>query len=456
MSHVEDADDVARASATCRKWRDAATQHLNKLAFSFFEWTMTDSDTESEEERRDGYDSEEERRIWEDREVIITEAIMRRTCLRELSIRGVRRIHAAPLIAWLLHTKHTLKSFTFLPDFATPVNVLEKLGGALESLKWGCAYMPVLNPVIHNLPSLVSLTIYRVNEGLRTGKDLQILLSLFPKLESLTLESLTLEWMKIEDAPSTVHLNIPPPLKTLIIQRLYTEEEFSIVLHADSLKSLSVVGWSKIFLEIEQVESLKYLVIREARVSRLCLLHNLQHLEIRGRTDFGHVEIGDLISLHTLCLAALLDFTKSWPIFSRIISNASTKLSKLQVIGGHGFRSGSVVDVDMLVSLFPCLHMLSLDYIHAFFQEPSLKPTILEQLLDLELYTCGEAVDHNQFGQWVVKFLERCPNLKRLAISMPDEEDEAYQVWGQVTSFVRGLMREYPHVEVIFDLEEFY
>lgn len=159
LSHVASARHVAMAAATCRKWQAAVKHHLHRLTFVVSELSGEGSSEESDEEA-----------WWNNHEVIITEAVMQTKCLRELSISSVATahrvtFHAAPVIAWLRHTKHTLKSLTFLYPIRPRLNILEKLAGgdgAIERLVWGFAYIPMLSATLHSIPSLVSLTLNKV------------------------------------------------------------------------------------------------------------------------------------------------------------------------------------------------------------------------------------------------------------------------------------------------------
>jgi hypothetical protein len=68
LSHLADARDVMRASATCRKWRMAAWKNLLRLRFRRMDWNRV------------------QKMSTEDLEVGITKTLMRMSSLQDLCI----------------------------------------------------------------------------------------------------------------------------------------------------------------------------------------------------------------------------------------------------------------------------------------------------------------------------------------------------------------------------------
>ncbi|MCO5559852.1 hypothetical protein L7F22_013456 [Adiantum nelumboides] len=121
LSCVASARHVARASATCRKWQEAAKFHLHKLKFDDSDFkvqcNLGDSDDDSTP-------------LDDCRDVIVAEAVMQAEYLHDLSISYAAygaKFNAAVVIALLRHTKHSLKSLTLLTPIKPTCNILEKL-----------------------------------------------------------------------------------------------------------------------------------------------------------------------------------------------------------------------------------------------------------------------------------------------------------------------------------------
>lgn len=131
------ARNVTLASTTCRTWGEAAKNHLQKLSFDDFDFCSGSGNLQSSP-----------------CEKIITEVLMRKTCLCALLIfikrkdEPVLEFEADPITAWLQHTKKANLS----------MNILDVLFGGesiLKYLEWGCAYIPSVDPTIHRFESLV-------------------------------------------------------------------------------------------------------------------------------------------------------------------------------------------------------------------------------------------------------------------------------------------------------------
>ena len=401
LSHVASAREVAIASETCRKWRQATRHHLHKLIFA-------ESDCP-----RDLLQSQ--------CEILITETIMRTSCLQDLTISVKRTFSAALVIAWLMHTKETLKSLTFRSPTEPPLNIFEKCGGQkIEHLVWGSAHIPPIDPVIHKFPSLVSLTL---EKAVLSALDLNLLFSVCPKLEFLSLIN---NDISVSDTASTIELK-SASMKTLNIEGVSVE---SIVLEADKLKKM---------------------VLRASTFEQFELLSqgSLEHLTIED-VSISHLEIGqsaDLLEEVIVC-----DFTVMWPEFYKMISGAS-KLKKLRLCGLLFHPEEEAMDLKTISLLFPGLHWLALNYHHGdhHFQHGIGRSALFEKVVILEL---GTSKLNELFVQWIASFLGCCPKLQRLTIYATVSEAKSqkdFQMIGKFTSSMIDLMRQFSFVDVKFE-----
>lgn len=226
------------------------------------------------------------------------------------------------------------------------------------------------------------------------------------------LEFLSLSRLGIKSSNSKEELNIPPSLKTLHLKEIFFLGLYSthVVLRADNLKSLSLVGVGA------------YLITISA--------HRLECLDIR---DFGvnRLEVGSLASLLDLKLNVPEDLA------TQILRKASPKLSKLQILRCQQFASIG----DMIASLFPCLRELSLD-----FCKSSQKLIMFELVVALKLHTHTTGID--ELVSRIVKFMECFPNLKQLTLAHKPGSFLFYDYssfWDGFTPHFNHLMHSYPH-----------
>ncbi|RLN25577.1 F-box/LRR-repeat protein [Panicum miliaceum] len=110
LSHLGVARDVMVASAVCRKWRDACRRHLRLLSFN------------SDDFPRD--------MITRQLEIVVTQTIFQTMGLQCLSIHidNTHEFSAAPVIAWFMYTRETLRSLSYNVRTIPNVNILEKCG----------------------------------------------------------------------------------------------------------------------------------------------------------------------------------------------------------------------------------------------------------------------------------------------------------------------------------------
>eukprot|EP00249_Psilotum_nudum_P002236 c15173_g1_i1 orf=233-1492(-) len=405
LSHVAAARDVVVASAACRKWREAARHHLHSLRFSYADWPVYRELSVSQ------------------CEILMTQTILQTNCLQELSIcmSSVDEFSAAPVIAWLMFTRETLKSLTYMIQTKPNVNILERCGRhKLENLVWGFACIPTVDPSIQKFPSLVSLSL---NRAAVSALDLNMLLSACPKLESLSLVNTEIT---LSDAQSTMEIN-SASLKTIFIEGLSVD---NIMLEAEKLENL--------FLRDSTFE---HFVLMSKGCLRLLRIDDVSIIQL----DIG--ESTDLLEVVDISV-----FTIMWPRFYQMISRAS-KLKKLRLWGLPFDAEEEVMDLETIAVSFPCLSRLALNYDlgDGLYRHAMRGSSLLEKVVVLEL---GVSTIHDLFAPWIAGILERCPNLKRLVVYgevSQAKSREDYQVIGRFTTFMVDLMRKFSHVDVKFE-----
>lgn len=466
LSQMTCARDIAVASTTCRKWQEAARSHIDKLRFDDTDWPKIIKRWEHDEET-----------MWSVRELIIMETVMRTTCLKELSIccteglqGGNSKMHAGGVVSCLLHVKRTLKSFTLMSPLIPNVNILGYLAGSasvLEGLEWGHAYIPTLIPCIHGLPSLISLTLKKVVEGM-SAKNLLLLLSVFPKLENLSLSEIC-----IMNVPSTMELKISS-LKTLSMDLILTEDPTTLVLCDDKLGKVSVkemrfghLCWMRRegdkgmqllrlqglhVADFEVGEGLGHLEMEDVNIPLLEVKESLQHLIIRD-SKIRLLKLENLVSLLELELINNEDFEAAWwRTYSQIVSKAGSKLYKFTARGG--LPEKRLIDLDEIARMFPQLNEISVDYQNAFFDGSAQQPRLLMEMANLELHAVMLPEDCIPLSKWIDGLINRCPSLKSIVIvldmALTTAPVEHYEFIGELSSLLIQIMRPRPHIHVSF------
>ncbi|KAK1324099.1 F-box/LRR-repeat protein [Acorus calamus] len=407
LSRLGAARDVVIASATCRKWRDACKNHLHKLSFNSNDWPVYRDLTTS--------------RL----EILITQTIFQTTGLQclEIFMDDVDEFSAAPVIAWLMYTRDTLRSLFYNVRTTPNVNILEKCGRQkLETLMLAQNSITGVEPSYQKFPCLKSLSLSNVSIS---ALDLSLLLTACPKIEVLVLINLEIA---MSDAQATMELS-SPTLKNIHVEAISLDK---FILEADSLEVLQLKDSTLELFELISKRSLRHLKIDDVSVI---------HLDIGESTE--HLEVVDVSN-----------FTIMWPKFHQMISKSS-KLRKLRLWGVVFDDEDEIVDVETVAMCFPQLSHLSLSYdlrdglLHYGLQGSS----CLENVVELEL---GWTVISDHFSHWVEGLLERCPSIKRLVIhglvSETKAPDECHTLANFTSSIVR-LMRKYMHVNVLFVYE---
>ncbi|KAK1287700.1 F-box/LRR-repeat protein [Acorus calamus] len=407
LSRLGAARDVVIASATCRKWRDACKNHLHKLSFNSNDWPVYRDLTTS--------------RL----EILITQTIFQTTSLQclEIFMDDVDEFSAAPVIAWLMYTRDTLRSLFYNVRTTPNVNILEKCGRQkLETLMLAQNSITGVEPSYQKFPCLKSLSLSNVSIS---ALDLSLLLTACPKIEVLVLINLEIA---MSDAQATMELS-SLTLKNIHVEAISLDK---FILEADSLEVLQLKDSTLELFELISKRSLRHLKIDDVSVI---------HLDIGESTE--HLEVVDVSN-----------FTIMWPKFHQMISK-SLKLRKLRLWGVVFDDEDEIVDVETVAMCFPLLSHLSLSYdlrdglLHYGLQGSS----CLENVVELEL---GWTVISDHFSHWVEGLLERCPSIKRLVIhglvSETKTPDECHTLANFTSSIVR-LMRKYMHVNVLFVYE---
>ncbi|XP_038978913.1 F-box/LRR-repeat protein At1g67190-like [Phoenix dactylifera] len=365
LSHLGTARNVVVASATCRKWREACRKHLHTLSFNSDDWPHDFTTRQLE--------------------ILITQTIFQTVGLQCLSVHmdSVHEFSAAPVIAWLMYTRETLRSLSYNVRTTPNVNILEICGRQkLEMLDLDQNAITGVEPSYQRFTCLKSLSLRHVSIS---ALDLSLLLAACPKIESLTLDTLEIV---MSDSQSTMELS-SQTLKNIYAKSIGVDK---IVLEADNLESLHLNALNLDLFELIGKGTLKQLKIDDVSVT---------HLDIGENTDL--LEVVDVSN-----------FTIVWPKFYHMISRSS-KLRRLRLWGVVFDDEDEIVDSETIAVSFPQLRHLSLSYElrDGLLNHGLQGSSPLENVSILEL---GWTVISEHFGHWVFGMIERCPNLKKLVI----------------------------------------
>lgn len=407
LSSLGAAHDVVRASLTCRKWRDAAKNHLHTLSFN-----SEDSSV---------YREPNSSRL----EMLITQTILQTKGLKNLSIcmNDTVEFSAAPVIAWLMYTKEKLRSLVYVVHSKPSLSVLERCGRhILENLVLGYATISVVEPSYQRFPCLKSLSLQHVTIS---GIELVLLLTMCPKLESFSLVDPELTF---PDGVNYLELT-NPSLKHIYVEDVSLDK---LVLEADNLESLHLKETTIELFEVISKGSLKQLKFQDVAIA---------HLDIGELTD--DLEVVDVSG-----------FTIMWPKFNQMISR-SAKLRRLRIWDVIYDGEDDVMDLETIATCFPILKYLSLcyDLRDGLFQCGIRGSSLLENVVVLEL---GSTVINDLFTQWIAAILERCPRIKQLIIHGSISEAKLrddYKMFARFTSSIVSLMRKFIDVDVQFDFQ---
>ncbi|XP_031398186.1 F-box/LRR-repeat protein At1g67190-like isoform X2 [Punica granatum] len=407
LSRLKAARDVVIASTTCKKWQEAWRKHLHALSFDSNDWPEYHDLTTS--------------RL----EILITQTIFQTRGLQSLSIsmEDVEEFSAAPVIAWLMYTRDSLRRLYYNVRTKPNINILEKCGRQkLEVLSLSHTSISGVEPSYQKFPCLKSLSLSYVSIS---ALDLSLLLTICPRIESLSLINPDIV---MSDSQATMELN-SQSIKDIRMEVISLDK---FILEADSLESLNLRDCTLEYFELIGKGTLRALKIDDVSVLHLDIGDSTENLEV---VDVSH-------------------FTIIWPKFYHMISK-SANLRKLRLWGVVFDDEVEIMDLETISVCFPRLTHLSLSYelgemvLHYGLQGSSL----LENVTVLEL---GWAVISSLFAEWVAGFLERCPRLKKLVIygvvSEAKNEDD-YRMLADFTTSIIQLMRKYTSVEIQFEYE---
>lgn len=407
LSRLGAARDVVIASTTCKKWREAWRNHLRTLSFNSNDWSVFHELTTSKIE------------------ILITQTILQTTGLQRLTIimDDVDEFSAAPVIAWLMYTRETLRQLHYNVRTTPSINILEKCGRQkLEELALAHNSITGVEPSYLKFPCLKSLSLSYVSIS---ALDLSILLTACPKVEVLSLVNLDIA---MSDAQTTMELS-SVSLKDIYVESISLDK---FVLEADNIEKLHLKDCTLEIFELVSKRTLRFLKIDDVSVIQLDIGEGTENLEV--------VDVSN--------------FTIMWQKFHHMISRSS-KLRRLRLWGVVFDDEDEFVDLETISACFPLLSHLSLCY---DLREGPLQfglhgPFRLENVVVLEL---GWTVVSDMFAPWVEGFLERCPNLRKLVIYGVVSEAKTHeecQMLAFITSSLVRLMRKYLHVEIQFEYE---
>ncbi|KAJ7558320.1 hypothetical protein O6H91_04G033300 [Diphasiastrum complanatum] len=396
--------DVIIASATCRKWREAARLHLRALHFCPADWPVYHELSVDQ------------------MEVLITQTILQTSCLRDLSLcLGDDEFSAAPVIAWLIYTRETLRFLTYMIQTRPFVNLLDRCGRhKLEALHIGNITICSVDPKVHKFPVLCSLTLSRVSIS---ALDMKLLLVSCPKLESLSLINSSIS-LPTADGEATLELK-SHSLKSFSLEEVSLD---NITLDADNLESISLKDSTLEHFEVVSKGGLRILKMDDVSIMQFDVGQGMDNLEV----------------------VDLSNFTVIWPHLYQSISEAC-KLRWLKLWGPVDVED-EVMDLETIALCFPQLTRLALCYeLENGVLLHTLKgSSLLEKVVALEL---GSTTINELFSQWISGILGRCPNLKRLVVHGNLSEAkvlEDYQKIARFNSFIVELMRKYFNIEINF------
>ncbi|CAB4287182.1 unnamed protein product [Prunus armeniaca] len=268
----------------------------------------------------------------------------------------VDEFSAAPVIAWLMYTRDTLRQLHYNVRTTPNVNIIEKCSRQkLEVLSLAHNSVTGVEPSYQKFPCLKSLSLSYVSIS---ALDLSLLLTACPKLQNLTLINPDIA---MSDAQAIMELN-SSSLKDIYVEAVSLDK---FILEADGIENLHLKDCTLEAFELIGKGSLRVLKIDDVSVL---------HLDIGENTE--NLQIVDVSS-----------FTIMWPKFYNMISKSSN-LKRLRLWGVVFDDEDEVVDL-----------------------ETGTSP--LENVVVLEL---GWTIISDLFSDWVAGLLERCPNLKKLVI----------------------------------------
>ncbi|KAG6515233.1 hypothetical protein ZIOFF_025618 [Zingiber officinale] len=365
LSRLESARVAVLVSATCRKWREAYIKHLHTLSFNSNDWPCSINPRQLE--------------------TIMIKVIFGAKGLQHLSIHldTFHEFLDGPIIACLLHTSGTLLSLSYNALTTPAVNVLDKCGQEkLEVLVLDYKSLTEIKPSYKIFTCLIALSLRHVKIS---AFDLTRLLGACPRIESLTLDAMEIV---TSDSHSPMELS-STTLKFLLLKSIVVDK---IVLEADNLESLHLNDLNLDSFELIGKSNLEHLKIHDVIVSYLNIGEYLGHLKI---VDVSNVTIMVLQFYH-------------------MISRAS-KLRTLRLRGVVFEDEDEMINSEFIIVSFPELKHIALSYessnelLYNWLKSSSMLENV--DVLELRFTVISE-----NFGQWISGMIEKSPNLKKLVI----------------------------------------
>ncbi|KAI6697840.1 hypothetical protein NL676_017959 [Syzygium grande] len=257
------ARDVVVASTTCRKWREAWKKHLRALSFDSNDWPVYhDISTTS-------------------LEILITQTIFQTRGLQCLSISMVDadEFSAAPVIAWLMYTKDTLRELRYNVMTHPNINVVERCGRQkLEVLKLAHTSITGVEPSYQKFPHLTSLSLSFVSIS---ALDLSLLLSSCPEIASLALIN---QDIAMSDSQATMELT-SHSLQEIHVEAISLDK---FLLEADSLQNLNLRDCNLEVFELIGKGALGAFKMDDVSIIHLDISESMENLEI---VDVANVKV---------------------------------------------------------------------------------------------------------------------------------------------------------------------
>ncbi|GLT62668.1 hypothetical protein SLA2020_352870 [Shorea laevis] len=255
LSHLRAARDVVVASATCKQWREAFQHHLSSLTFHDLDFSPINDR---------GFTS---RRL----ESIITQTIQQTKglqCLKFFLSDVDNDLCADDVLVWLMHARDTLRELYLHVSIYPRINILQKCPWQkLEVLHLAHVSISGAADSCEEFPCLKTL---RLEDVSARGRDFCFLLSLFPKIENLTL-------VNLDVYPEAIISLISVSLKTIDVVEM---DLVQFILEADSLEYLHLQMCNFGHFKLIGKGTLKVLNIDVARIAYFDIQDNMESLQI--------------------------------------------------------------------------------------------------------------------------------------------------------------------------------
>ncbi|KAI9090789.1 hypothetical protein K1719_028642 [Acacia pycnantha] len=368
LSHVESARDVVIASTTCKKWREAWRNHLHTLSFNSNDWPI--------------YLELTPRTL----EILITQTIFQTKALQCLNIfmDDVDEFSAAPVLAWLMYTRDSLRQLQYNVKTTPNFNIIEKCGRQkLEVLSLAHNSITGVEPSYQKFPCLKSLSLSYVSIS---ALDLSLLITPCPKLETLTIVSPEID---MSDSQASLELS-SSSVKNFYVESFGLDK---FILEADKLENLHLKDCTFEIFELSGKGTLKALKIDDVSVIHLDIGENTENLEI----------------------VDVCNFTIMWPKFYHMISKAAN-LCKLRLWGvifdDEDEGRSLLVNVVMLELGWTAINELFKDWVAGLVERcPDLKRLVIHGVVS-EVKTHEECQIFAKFTQSILHLGRKYINVK--------------------------------------------